>query len=492
LIHSDIPSRSFNTHRTGSVTFATPILGVIGSTAKLAASDAALGAPGTQYAGTTQWRGLEPSGEGGLSLLADKFTISADRKTISVDLQTLVMDEIRIVTSPTLSTTITDSADPVQAGDNITYTITVHNNSTASVAGVSLQDAFPGATYVSATAPGACTPATATVTCALGTIAGAANAVVTVTVKSPTSVPAGGTTLTNTATAPAATGTGVSATTLVNPPPALSTSITDSPHNVTVGNNVQYTLTVTNSGSTAVTGAQVVDTTPSGTTVVTGQLPANCTNSSGTVTCTLGNLAVGASATVQFVVTVPGSPGNITNSAIASPGPSNTAGTVTTIVEAVTDGVAKGFVLPGGSLTIPGDNPATLTLPNTGTGAPVEITQGAGTFCTGGCTGPATTISPFAGYTDPANPISVVLNFTYPDTNAGLTQAALDFNNATIFKNDDSNVTTPLATCTTPGHSNPAPCVDGRAIAHQTSPTAAYVTSYTILYLSGDPRFAKH
>jgi hypothetical protein len=158
------------------------------------------------------------------------------------------------------------------------------------------------------------------------------------------------------------------------------------------------------------------------------------------------------------------------NSAIASPGPSNTAGTVSTVVEAVTDGIAKGFVLPGGSLTITGDNPATVTLPDTpGAGVPIEITQGAGTFCAGGCTGPATTISPFDGYTDPAHPITAVLNFLYPDDNNGLTQAALDFVSATIYKQDESNVTTTLSNCVTPGQANPepnSPCVDGRAISH--------------------------
>jgi len=492
LIHSDIPSRSYTSRRNGTVTFATNIVGVIASTSRLAASDAALGAPGTLYAGTTTWRGLEGSGGESGDSNGDKFTISADRKSISFDIRTLVMDEIRVLTGPSLSTTIADNADPVQAGDNIAYTINVTNNGTSAATGVQLTDSFPGATYVSATAPGTCTPSGTTVTCGLGTIAAGGTAAVVVTVTSPASVPAAGTTLTNTATAPAATGTAVSTTTLVLPPPSLTTAITDSPHNVTVDNNVQYKVTVTNSGASAVSGAQVVDTLPAGTTVVASELPANCSDASGTVTCTLGNIPVGGSVDTFIVAKVPGSAGNIVNSAIASPGPTNTAGTVTTIVEAVTDGVSKGFVLPGGSLTITGDNPATVTLPNVpGDGVPIEITQGSGTFCPSGCTGPATTISDFAGFTDPANPIKVELNFLYPDTNAGLTQAALDFNNAIIYKDDGSTVT-PLTTCTTPGNSNPGACVDGRAISHVTSPTAGYLTTYTVLYLSGDPRFAKH
>jgi uncharacterized repeat protein (TIGR01451 family) len=493
LIHSDIPTRNYTSRRTGTVTFATNIVGVIASTSRLAASDAALGAPGTLYAGTTTWRGLEGNGGESGDSNGDKFTISADRKSISFDIRTLVMDEIRVLTGPSLSTTIADNADPVQAGDNIAYTINVTNNGTSAATGVQLKDSFPGATYVSATAPGTCTPSGTTVTCDLGTIAGGGSAAVVVTVTSPASVPAAGTTLTNTATAPAATGTAVSTTTLVLPPPSLTTTITDSPHNVTVDNNVQYKVTVTNSGASAVTGAQVVDTLPAGTTVVASELPANCTDASGTVTCTLGNIPIGGSVDTFIVAKVPGSAGNIVNSAIASPGPTNTAGTVTTIVEAEVDGVAKGFVLPGGSLTIPGNNPATVTVPNdpNSAGVPIEITQGTGTFCNGPCSGPATTISPFDGFTDPANPIKVVLNYSYPDTNAGLTQAALDFNNSIIFK-DDGTTVTPLTTCTTPGNSNPGACVDGRDISRVESPTPGYVTTYTVLYLSGDPRFARN
>jgi uncharacterized repeat protein (TIGR01451 family) len=154
LIHSDIPSKSYTARRTGSVTFANPILGVVASTAKLAASDSALGATGTTYAGTTQWRGLEGSSENGTSNVADKFTISADRLTVTFDVKTYVMDEIRVITGHTnqLATSISDSPDPVQAGDNVTYTISVKNNGSSTADAVQVQDAFPGATFVSATA----------------------------------------------------------------------------------------------------------------------------------------------------------------------------------------------------------------------------------------------------------------------------------------------------------------------------------------------------
>ncbi len=260
MIHSDIPSRSYTSHRTGSVTFANDVIGVIGSTAKLASSDS-LGAAGTIYAGTTKWRGLE-SGENGWAS-ADKLTISANRRTVSFDVNTYVMDEIRVITKHAnpLVTTISDTPDPVQAGGNVTYTVTVTNTGASAADGVQVADSFPGATLVSATASGGCT-GTTTVTCGLGTIAAGGSAAATIVVTSPSTVPAGGT-ITNTATSPPGQDPAATATTTVVSP-SLTTSIADAPDPVTAGNDVQYILTVTNNGVAPVANAHVVDTLPAG------------------------------------------------------------------------------------------------------------------------------------------------------------------------------------------------------------------------------------
>lgn len=376
LIHSDIPSRNYTARRQGSVTFAANIVGVIASTNRLSQSDTALGAPGTLYAGTQQWRGLESS-ENGWTFLGDKYTISADRRTLTFDINTYVMDEIRVLTNTSIQ---------------------------------------------------------------------------------------------------------------------LSTSITDAPDPVTAGNDVQYTLTVTNTGATAVASAHVVDTIPAGTTLVTSSAPGGCTGS-GPVDCTLGPLAIGASAQAQLVVTSPGTVpegGTITNSAVATPG-SNTSASQVTTVEEPQDGVAKGYVVPGGSITIPGDDPATLSLPNTGSGAPVIITQGDGTFCEGPCEGTTTTINDFAGYSDPAFPIHLELNFTFPDSPTSLFEAATAFG-STIYKNDDPenpNVGAPVPACTTPGAgvAIPHPCVDAKNITQPTPNT--FVVTFEIVYISGDPKFGR-
>jgi uncharacterized repeat protein (TIGR01451 family) len=490
LIHSDIPSRSFTAHRSGTVTFANDIVGVVGSTSKLAGSDS-LGATGTTYAGSTQWRGLE-GGENGWAS-GDKFTISADHRSLTFDINTYVMDEIRVITkhANTLVTSISDSPDPVQAGANVTYTVTVTNGGASTAAGVSVQDVFPGATLVSATSSGGCT-GTTTVTCALGSITPGGSAAATIIVTSPSTVPAGGT-ITNTATSPPGLApAGTATTTVVSP--SLTTSIADAPDPVTAGNDVQYILTVTNNGIAPVANAHVVDTLPSGSSLKTATSSGGCSGS-GPVDCALGALAVGASAQAQLVVTSPATVpagGTMTNSAVATPG-TNTAGTQDTAVEAPQDGVSKGFVSPGGSLTIPGDDPATLSLPNTGNGAPVEITQGDGSFCSGSCEGPATTISEFAGYSDPNQPISLLLTYQFPDAPDSLTNAAAAYG-STIYKNDDPGnptVGTVVPFCSTfgAGVAVPHPCVDARTI---TQPTPnSFVVTFTIKYVSGDPKFAR-
>jgi uncharacterized repeat protein (TIGR01451 family) len=275
----------------------------------------------------------------------------------------------------------------------------------------------------------------------------------------------------------------------------LITEITDTPPTVTTGNDVQYTVKVTNSGTAPVANVHVVDTLPVGTTLVSTEAPGGCTGS-GPVDCTLGTLAVGAFAEAKLVVTVPGAVpegGVITNTAVATPG-TNPSDSEETTIEAPVDGVTKGFVSPGGSIQTGGTDPATLELPNTGPGAGVEITQGEGTFCDGPCTGTATTINDFDGYDDPNAPIKVTLEFNFPDTLPdSLTEAANAYG-ATIYKNTDPenpSVGSVVPFCDTlgAGVAIPSPCIDARSISQPTPNN--FVVRFTIVYLSGDPKFAR-
>ena len=117
--------------------------------------------------------------------------------------------------SADLSVTKTDSPDPVIAGTNLTYTITVANAGPNAAASVAMTDALPaGTTFVSMqqnAGPAATltTPpvgGTGTVTATFATFAGGATATFTVVVNVNAST-ANGATITNTATVTSATAT---------------------------------------------------------------------------------------------------------------------------------------------------------------------------------------------------------------------------------------------------------------------------------------------
>jgi uncharacterized repeat protein (TIGR01451 family) len=86
-----------------------------------------------------------------------------------------------------LSVTKTDSPDPLKAGQNLTYTITVRNNGPNAATGVTLTDQLPrNAGYgSSSTTQGSCSlkPSKTEVGCSLGTIASGATVTVTIMVK---------------------------------------------------------------------------------------------------------------------------------------------------------------------------------------------------------------------------------------------------------------------------------------------------------------------
>jgi uncharacterized repeat protein (TIGR01451 family) len=92
----------------------------------------------------------------------------------------------------------------------------------------------------------------------------------------------------------------------------LEISKDDSPDPVTVGDNLTYTITVTNHGPDPATNVVVTDTLPSGVMFVNAS--PGCVHSAGVVTCNLGNIPAGGSVTITIVVTVT-APGTISNTA---------------------------------------------------------------------------------------------------------------------------------------------------------------------------------
>jgi large repetitive protein len=107
------------------------------------------------------------------------------------------------------------------------------------------------------------------------------------------------------------------------------------PSTVVTGQNFSYTLTVTNNSTTNTANSVVVrDRLPAG---VAFRTTTGCSESGGLVTCNLGNVAAGATATQTINVTAPGTTGTIRNfagvrSANFEPDTSNNRSSATTTV----------------------------------------------------------------------------------------------------------------------------------------------------------------
>jgi uncharacterized repeat protein (TIGR01451 family) len=217
------------------------------------------------------------------------------------------------LTGTELALTKSDSVDPVPLGDNLTYTIQVTNNGPEDATGVTVTDVLPGSvTFVSAS-PG-CSESAGTVTCDIGNLDASASVSLEIVVTTNT---AG--TISNTATVtgnesdPFPANNTDTEDTVVTPPPAdLALTKSDSADPVDIGDNLTYTIQVTNNGPEDATGVTVTDTLPASVTFVSAS--PGCTEASGTVTCDIGNLAATASVSVQIDVTTTAA-GTISNTA---------------------------------------------------------------------------------------------------------------------------------------------------------------------------------
>jgi uncharacterized repeat protein (TIGR01451 family) len=124
------------------------------------------------------------------------------------------------------------------------------------------------------------------------------------------------------------------------PSPDLAVSLADLPDPASIGNDLIYTVAVNNAGLGQATGVTIIDTLPAGVDFVSATSPqGNCAEEAGTVSCTLGDLAGGASAMATVVVR-PTVDGTITNSAEVSANetddnPANDRASETTLVNQV-------------------------------------------------------------------------------------------------------------------------------------------------------------
>lgn len=283
------------------------------------------------------------------------------------------------VGSADISVTKSDSPDPVTAGNNLTYTISLTNAGPTNATSAAFNDTLPtGTTFVSLTSPGgwSCTtPAvggTGTVACTNPSL-GLTTANFTLVVNVNSSVTAG-TVITNTANSSSATSdpnaanNSAVATTAVTASTDLSITKSDSPDPVNAGANLTYTISVTNAGPSNAAAAAMSDTLPTGTTFVSLTSPGgwSCTtpavDATGTVSCTNPSLGVTTANFTLVVAVAPATPAGttITNTANiattttdANPG-NNSATSTTSVLSPATitaTKTASGSFQPGGAIT---------------------------------------------------------------------------------------------------------------------------------------------
>jgi len=236
-----------------------------------------------------------------------------------------------------------DSADPVNLGQSTTYTITVTNSGQSYATNVVMTDVFPApgsmpsATFsyqgaLTVNAGGTCTePGTAatsgTLTCTFPGLASGESATITYVMRAEALSVVGATT--GTVFNRASVTVDETETTMANNTVTHDTTArrftvntdmqitkTGASGPLNPGAAAAYSLVVTNNGPLDSDGAQVIDVLPAGLEFVSA---ADCVHMSGTVSCNVGPLAVGASRTFTL------------NARIASPytGPSSLSNTAT-------------------------------------------------------------------------------------------------------------------------------------------------------------------
>jgi uncharacterized repeat protein (TIGR01451 family) len=298
------------------------------------------------------------------------------------------------VVTPSADVSITKSGPAnVTSGQNITYTVTITNNGPDAAANVVVTDPDPANTAFVLNSGGCTTP----YPCSLGTLA--IGQTITITSTYSTSASFSGN-VTNTATVASTTAepnsSNNSASANTNVGLAADVSVTKTgPPSVAPGQDVVYTIVVTNNGPSPATSVTVSDTTPTGLAFLSNS--GACT---GSYPCNVGTLAAGQSATITSTYTVPSnyaSP-SIVNTATVSANEfdANTADNTSTATTTVTQQADLSISKTGPSSAGVGQNITyTITVSNLGpssaSGVTVSDTTPAGlTFVSnsGACTGP--------------------------------------------------------------------------------------------------------
>ncbi len=280
------------------------------------------------------------------------------------------------VASADLSLAMVDAPDPVDGGDNLTFTVSVTNGGPDRAASVAVAVTLDAAlSYVSAGGTGwTCGHAAGVVTCTRATLnAGTAPNIAIV-----TTAPAAAATLSTSASVSSATydpdsadTSDVEATTVVAVAD-LGVTLSDSPDPVQAGQTLTHTIEVTNHGPHPAPSVAATTTLDSALAFVAASGTGwSCGHAAGVVTCTRASLAVAATSTVTVTSTAPANGTTVTTAAsVSSAGrddvPGNDGDSDDTVVTPRADLVAGVNIVAASA--VPGQTrlTATVTVTNSG------------------------------------------------------------------------------------------------------------------------------
>lgn len=268
------------------------------------------------------------TGSGGIT-----STVTGDSDTYDPD----PTDNTASTSTGNLTTAISDmgvskttNTSTAPAGSTITYTIVLTNHGPDAAPNATMTDVLPASLlFRSITKPAAFTCTTpafrtnGTVTCTAATLANNTSATFTLVAE----VASGATGTVDNSASGSSDGTdgnggnsssSSGAVTLAPADADLSVTKTTAATQAVNGSNITYTITVSNAGPSTATNVVVTDTLPAGLSFVSATPSQGTCNAASPVSCNIGTLLDGASATVTLVAHVTATSGTITNSATAS------------------------------------------------------------------------------------------------------------------------------------------------------------------------------
>jgi uncharacterized repeat protein (TIGR01451 family) len=258
--------------------------------------------------------------------ITNSANVHSDETDPDTDVHVNTIDcdnEVNTPTEPGINLSVEKQCpgSDVTAGNNFSYTVTVKNNTepddgSTDATGVTLTDTLPaGVTFVSSNPDSTppiptCTESGGIVTCDLGTIAAGGSVAVTINVMADPSTRGqitNGVTVAGGQADPDTDNNTDSCNTNVTGDDDLHITKTDSPDPVKTGDNLTYTINVSNDGPSDSTNVVVFDTLPAGVSFVSAIATqgSGCTNNGNvSVTCNLGTINPGGSAIITIVVQV--------------------------------------------------------------------------------------------------------------------------------------------------------------------------------------------